>query len=225
MTDLKYPAAANLTIAGLEPFSSCDWPGKLVATLFLQGCPWKCTYCHNVSIIDPRAPGEVEWSQVMDTLRKRRGLLDGVVFSGGEPTRQIHLADAMREVRDTGFAVGPPTGGAYPRRIAGLLDLVDWVGLDIKAPEAKFEAVTGVANSAKPAFESLRMLLAAGTPMQVRTTVDPTILTDDDVAELRTQLLTMGVTDYVVQKVRTDGTSAEFVEKITQYRRDQASVS
>ncbi len=211
-------SASDLTIAGIEPFSSCDWPGKLVATLFLQGCPWSCTYCHNVSIIDPRAPGQVTWDEVLTTLRRRQGLLDGVVFSGGEPTRQAGLADAMRQVRDMGFAVGLHTGGAFPRRFGEVLDLVDWVGLDIKAPEAKFAQVTGVANSARPAFESLRIALDAGVDLQVRTTVDPMILSDDDVAFLRMQLADLGVTDYVVQKVRTEGASEEFVQNLTEFR-------
>ena len=219
MPDLKYPAASSLTIAGIETFSSCDWPGKLVATVFLQGCPWQCTYCHNVSIIDPRAPGEVTWESIVATLQRRRGLLDGVVFSGGEPTRQAGLADAMREVRELGFAVGLHTGGAYPRRLRDVVGLVDWVGLDIKAPEAKFAQVTGVANSARPAFESLRIALDSGVALQVRTTVDPMILSDDDVAQLRAQLSAMGVADYVVQKVRTEGASAEFVDRLDQFRR------
>lgn len=215
--------AKDLVVAGLEPFSSCDWPGRLVATVFLQGCPWRCTYCHNVSIIDPRAPGRISWGEVMETLGRRQGLLDGVVFSGGEPTRQAGLAEAMGQVRDLGFGVGLHTGGAYPRRLRDLVGLVDWVGLDIKAPEAKFEAITGVANSARPAFESLRLLLDADVPLQVRTTVDPTVVTDDDVAVLRAQLADLGVTDYVVQTVRTGGASAEFVERLARYRREVAT--
>ncbi|GHG54881.1 anaerobic ribonucleoside-triphosphate reductase activating protein [Flavimobilis marinus] len=214
--------ADTLTVAGLEPFSSCDWPGHLVATVFLQGCPWQCGYCHNVSIIDPRAPGEMSWAEVRAVLERRRGLLDGVVFSGGEPTRQAGLAAAMREVRELGYGVALHTGGAYPRRLAEVLPLVDWVGLDIKAPEAKFAAVTGVANSAKPAFESLRIVLDSGVPLQVRTTLDPTILDDGDVLALRAQLTEAGVRDYVVQSVRTEGASEEFAERLTTYRREQA---
>ncbi|NNH09134.1 radical SAM protein, partial [Cellulomonas fimi] len=99
MTD-RTTAADGLAIAGLTPLSSCDWPGRLVATAFLQGCPWRCTYCHNAAILDPRTPGVVPWSDVRDLLDRRRGLLDGVVFSGGEPTRQAGLVDAARQVRD-----------------------------------------------------------------------------------------------------------------------------
>lgn len=217
------PVATDLAIAGIEPFSACDWPGRLSAVVFLQGCPWRCTYCHNVSIIDPRAPGKVTWAAVRELLAARRGLLDAVVFSGGEPTRQPGLADAMRQVRTMGFAVGLHTGGAYPRRLSELLPLVDWVGLDIKAPVGKYSAITGVANSASPAFASLQRVLDAGVPVQVRTTLDPTVLGSDDVAQIRDTVTSMGVTDYVVQEVRTDGASEVFVENLARHRRSHGT--
>lgn len=204
------PGADDLVIAGLTPLSTCDWPGRLVATVFLQGCPWSCTYCHNPALIDPRAPGCVPWSHVTDLLRRRAGLLDGVVFSGGEPTRQAALGPAMRAVREAGFAVGVHTGGAYPRRLAAVLPLVDWVGLDIKATVERYPALTGAATSARAAFASLDHVLAAGVPVQVRTTVDPTVLTDDDVASLRADLRARGVRDHVLQDVRTVGVRPQY---------------
>ena len=202
--------ADDLVIAGLVPLSTCDWPDRLTATVFLQGCPWRCGYCHNHAICDPRAPGRVAWSDVRALLAGRGGLLDGVVFSGGEPTRQRALADAMREVRAAGFGVGLHTGGAYPRRLAELLPLVDWVGLDVKAPPARYDAVTGTAHSARPALESLRLVLDSGVEVQVRTTVDPTVLDDADVAALRRLLADLGVRDHVLQEVRTVGVRPEY---------------
>lgn len=207
-------AADDLVIAGLTPLSTCDWPDRLVTTVFLQGCPWRCGYCHNHAICDPRAPGEVAWSDVRALLAGRAGLLDGVVFSGGEPTRQRALAEAMREVRAAGFGVGLHTGGAYPRRLAELLPLVDWVGLDVKATPGRYDAVTGVPNSARPAFESLRLVLGAGVEVQVRTTVDPTVLGDTDVAELRALLAGLGVRDHVLQEVRTIGVRPEYARAL-----------
>jgi pyruvate formate lyase activating enzyme len=204
------PPADSLQIAGLTPLSTCDWPGRLVATAFLQGCPWCCTYCHNPALIDPRAPGVVPWSAVRELLVRRRGLLDGVVFSGGEPTRQAGLADAIHQVRELGFGVGLHTGGAYPRRFAAVLPLVDWVGLDVKAPADLYPSITGIASSAGPAFRSLHLALDAGVPLQVRTTVDPTVLAADDVARLRTTMADLGVRDHVLQEVRAQGTRPEY---------------
>lgn len=203
-------SADELRIAGIARLSSCDWPGRLVATVFLQGCPLACGYCHNPGILDPRAPGVVPWGEVVELLGRRRGLLDGVVFSGGEPTRQAALPEAMRQVRRLGFGVGLHTAGPYPRRFAEVVPLCDWIGLDIKAPERLYGRVTGVASAGGRAFACLRMALRAGVELQVRTTVDPTTLDDSDVAELTGTLRALGVAEHVLQRVRTEGTTPEY---------------
>ncbi|WP_081784863.1 anaerobic ribonucleoside-triphosphate reductase activating protein [Cellulomonas sp. KRMCY2] len=210
--------ADTLQIAGLTPLSTCDWPGRLVATVFLQGCPWRCTYCHNPDLIDPRTAGVVAWSAIRGLLARRSGLLDGVVFSGGEPTRQAGLADAMTEVRTAGFAVGLHTGGAYPGRLAAILPLVDWIGFDVKAPADLYRAVTGVGSSAQRASASLRLVLDSGVDVQVRTTVDPTVLDDDDVARLGATLRDLGVRDHVLQEVRPEGTRSDYAAALTAHR-------
>ena len=213
------PTADDLAIAGLVPLSTCDWPDRLVATVFLQGCPWQCPYCHNPGLIDPRTPGQVAWSQVTDLLARRVGLLDGVVFSGGEPTRQTALLDAVRQVRAAGFGVGLHTAGAYPRRLAAVLPLVDWVGLDIKATPGTYESITGVPASARTAFESLDLVLAAGVDVQVRTTVDPTVLDADDIADLASLLARLGVRNHVLQEVRTTGVRPEYAHALARSRK------
>jgi pyruvate formate lyase activating enzyme len=215
--------ATSLAIAGMTRLSTCDWPGKLVATLFLQGCPLECTYCHNPSLLDPRTPGVVEWSEVLALLDRRQGLLDGVVFSGGEPTRQAGLADAMRQVHDLGFGVGLHTAGPYPKRFAEVLPLCDWIGLDIKAPSRLYEAVTGVSSAASKAFECLGMALASGVDLQVRTTVDPMIMSLADVAELTATLVTLGVGEHVIQQVRAEGTRPEFAARLAACRAGTAA--
>ena len=214
--------ATSLQIAGLTPLSTVDWPGRLVATAFLQGCPWRCTYCHNSAILDPCLPGVVPWSDVTDLLARRHGLLDGLVLSGGEPTRQAAVVAAAREVKEAGFLVGLHTAGAYPARLPALLPYVDWVGLDIKAPAYLYRAVTrtgGVTTSAEKAFASLRLVLDSGVDVQVRTTVDPTVMTDEDVAELTAVLADLGVRDHVLQEVRTEGASEEYAAALARVRR------
>ena len=201
--------SGDLAIAGLTPLSTCDWPGHLVATVFLQGCPLACTYCHNPDLIDPRRTGTVPWSQVLELLDRRRGLLDGVVFSGGEPTRQRALAEAIADVRALGFKVGLHTAGTYPARLEDVIELVDWVGLDIKSVPRLYAAQTGVAAWGR-ALSSLQIVQRAGVALQVRTTVDPTIQSDRDVTELTALLASLGVEDHVLQVVRTEGTTTEF---------------
>lgn len=194
----------SLTVAGLVPMSSVDWPGKLVATVFLQGCPWDCGYCQNPDSRDARTPGRVDWADVLGLLRRRRGLLDGVVFSGGEATRQPALEEAMRQVRELGFGVGLHTAGPYPGRLERVLPLVDWLGLDVKAlPESYAEVVgvgAGVGNSGggtgaqagKPGRSAWRCLDLALAEQQrrpeftfeVRTTVCPSLPGDSGGAKV-----------------------------------------
>lgn len=194
-----------LRVGGLTPLTTTDWPGKLAAVVFCQGCPWRCRYCHNPHLIPPRGQTEIPWDEVLAFLRRRRGLLDGVVFSGGEPTAQGGLADAMRAVRALGFGVGLHTGGAYPRRLADVLPLVDWVGLDAKAPFDDYARITGVAGSGEPARESLDLLLASGVAHEVRTTVHPALLSADEVAALAATLASCGVRHHVRQAFRPQG--------------------
>lgn len=193
----------TLPIAGLTPLSSCDWPGRLVATLFLQGCPWRCSYCHNPELIAFGVPADpIAWGDVESLLRRRRGLLDGVVFSGGEPTAQPGLPDALAAVRELGFDAGLHTGGAYPRRLAGLLPLVDWVGLDVKGLPGEYERVTGVASASGRVAESLDLVLRSGVAFEVRITVDPRVHTADGVEALVADLRGRGVRTIVLQQVR-----------------------
>ncbi|MCW5953832.1 MAG: anaerobic ribonucleoside-triphosphate reductase activating protein, partial [Propionibacteriaceae bacterium] len=194
--------------------STCDWPGKLAATVFLQGCPWRCTYCHNPALLDPTAPGQVPWQQVRELLARRRGLLDGLVFSGGEPTRQPGLPAAMDEVREQGFGVGLHTGGAYPRRLAALLPLVAWVGLDVKALPEQYQRITGVPRSGSAALESLRLVVASGVDHEVRITVDPTVHSAGHVEELVGLIRREGARQVVLQEARPDGTRPEYAEAL-----------
>lgn len=201
-------------VAGLVRLSTCDWPGKLVATAFLQGCPWRCTYCQNPALIDPRVPGTIAWAQVQDFLSRRHGLLDGLVFSGGEPTRQIGLVAAAEWVRAQGFGIGLHTAGAYPARLAALLPLLDWVGLDIKALPASYHLVTGVATGATRAFASLQLVVDSGVDHEVRITVDPTVHTDRHIHLLVDQVRGIGAASVVLQEARAEGTRPGYAEAL-----------
>ena len=208
--------ADSLQIAGLVPMSTVDWPDHLTATVFMQGCPWNCFYCHNQALIPTRTPGAVAWAEVRELLERRRGLLDGVVFTGGEALRQDALADAAAEARAMGFAVGLHTAGAYPRRLADLVDsgLVDWVGLDIKALPEHYEVVVGRPGSGEKAWSCLEALVAAraagGPEFEVRTTVVPGDITADDAVEVGQRVHDAGARVYALQQARSEGTSGDF---------------
>ncbi len=194
-----------LRVGGLVPLTTTDYPGALAAVVFCQGCPWRCRYCHNPHLIPARGEAEIAWTRVLSFLNRRRGLLDAVVFSGGEPTMQPAIVAAVREVRAMGFKVGLHTAGMYPRRLACLLPLVDWVGIDIKAPFEAYPGTTGAAHSGETAHESLRLILASGVDYECRTTVRPDLLDADTVGRLALTLAALGVSRYVLQECREAG--------------------
>ena len=199
-------AAADLRVGGLVPFTTTDFPGKLAAVVFCQGCPWRCRYCHNPHLLPPRGVRpELEWAGVLEWLDTRRGLLDAVVFSGGEATAQEAVVAAMEAVRARGFAVGLHTAGIYPRRLERLLRLVDWIGLDIKAPAADYAPVTGVALSGAPAFASLELLLRHPVPFEVRTTVHAKLTPAALLRALAAELAARGVQRWMLQPFRATG--------------------
>jgi pyruvate formate lyase activating enzyme len=187
-----------LRIGGFVPLTTIDYPGELAAVVFCQGCPWRCGYCHNSALIDPRVAPVIGWSDIRAFLARRRGLLDAVVFSGGEPSIQSALASAMTEVRGLGFKVGLHTAGPAPQRLARLLPLLDWVALDIKALPDGYPAITGLSRSGEAAWESLSLIQASGVPLEVRTTVMPH-WTARDLATLAAALVRKGVRRYAVQ--------------------------
>lgn len=204
----------SLQIAGLVPLSSVDWPDHLCATVFLQGCPLACVYCHNEALIDPHAEGTIDWSQVTDLLNKRHGLLDGVVLTGGEPLRQHELGPAITEIKNSGFKVGLHTSGAYPKRLQEIVSTIDWVGLDIKGLPEHYPMVAGGQVGHK-AWQSLEIALAAKTDLEVRTTVYPTSPVAASFATLARQLRDSGVTTFALQNARTTGTPQAFQQTAT----------
>lgn len=203
--------AAELQVAGTIQMSTVDWPGRLTATVFCQGCPWDCGYCHNPELIAPRTPGRIAWPDVLSFLRRRRGLLDGVVFSGGEATRQPALAPAMAQVRELGFGVGLHTAGPYPKRLAAVLPQTDWVGLDIKALPADYESVVRRPGAGTLAWRSLDLVVASGVAHEVRTTIAPGSPAARDAVEIARRVARAGVASFALQVVRTTGAREEFV--------------
>lgn len=208
------PAVSNLRVSGFVRMSTCDWPGELAATVFCQGCVWDCPYCHNPGLRAAKGAEPVDWPSIRAFLKTRVGLLDAVVFSGGEPTLQAALPAAMEEVKRMGFRIGLHTAGAEPSRIAPLIPWLDWVGFDVKAPFADYARITGVEGSGKKAHSSLSLLLTSGVACEVRTTVHPELLNENDLATIKNELLALGVTHYVVQQFRAEGVRADRVQNV-----------
>jgi anaerobic ribonucleoside-triphosphate reductase activating protein len=198
----------ELKVGGVTPLSTVDLPGRLACVLFVHGCPWRCAYCHNPHLQKRRRVALIRWSNVRAFLRRRVGLLDGVVFSGGEPTTDRALPAAMREARELGFAVGLHTGGAYPDRLKACLEHADWVGMDVKADLPSYDRVTRVAGSAERAIRSIRLLLASGIAHEFRTTWHPHVTSESELLALTELLAGLGAQRYALQAFRPQGCAA-----------------
>jgi len=197
--------SGGLRVAGLTRLSTVDFPGRLAAVVFLQGCPWRCSYCHNPGLIPADAPTPLTWADASAFLARRRGLLDGVVFSGGEPTLQAALPAAMDEARALGLQLGLHTAGMYPDRVAALLPRLDWVGLDIKARDPGLSEVTGVRGGAARVRATLGHLQASSVDHECRTTWHPALYPADELLALADDLAAAGVTRWAVQAARLPG--------------------
>ena len=202
MTDPEL-SRPQLPVAGLTPMTTLDYPDHLASVIFLQGCPLRCGYCHNPQMLEPRRAKPDEWAKIEAFLDTRRGLLEGVVFSGGEPTLHADLPLAAARVRALGFKVGLHTAGVYPRRLSAMLPHLDWVGLDVKGPATQFDAIVGRVGMGAAHQESLAQLLASGITFECRTTIHWRDLDLEDLDGLALDLASQGVERYAIQVART----------------------
>ncbi len=197
-----------MRIAGLEKCSFVDYPGCISAVVFTPGCNLNCFYCHNRQLItndplDAADPACQSFSpeSVTDLLARRRGMLDAVVVTGGEPTLQPDLDTFLASVRDMGFKVKLDTNGTHPTVLEKLLDkhLVDFVAMDVKAPTDLYDRICGVHVDQSAISQSIALLLAGRVGYEFRTTFAPP-LTSDDI--LRIALRIRGAESYVLQQYR-----------------------
>ena len=213
--NLRVTQMSEIIVGGVETFSTVDFPGKLAAVVFMQGCPWRCPFCHNTELQPLNQSTNFIWGNFLDFLKKRQGILEAVVFSGGEPLTQNALPDAIKEVKSLGYQIGLHTGGYRPDLFAEVLPLVDWVGFDIKTSfnEEKYNHLTGSTHFTK-VMQSLEKLIASHKAFECRTTCDPRHLEIEDIYNIGKELSRLGVKEYYLQKYRpipsdTESTDAD----------------
>ena len=164
-----------MRILGLQKLSLLDFPGKVAATVFTGGCNFRCPFCHNAPLVLPgRGTSALDAGGVLDFLASRRGLLDGVVLSGGEPLLQPDAADFLAEVKAMGFAVKLDTNGCHPDALADILDrrLADYVAMDIKNSLEKYPWTVGVPGfDTAPVERSAQLLMEGPADYEFRTTL------------------------------------------------------
>ncbi len=164
-----------------------DYPEKIAASLFCGGCNFRCPNCHNADIVlHPDRKPDLPEDEIWDFLDRRRGLLDGIVVSGGEPTLQPDLASFAARARELGFLVKLDTNGYHPDVLDDMIDagLVDYVAMDIKAPLDKYALAAGVPVDTSRIQRSIRSLLQSKVPYEFRTTVVPGLLVEEDILQI-----------------------------------------
>ena len=163
-----------MNIAGLQKMTLLDFPGRVACTVFLGGCNFRCPYCHNSELLDGNCPSFMTDEELLAFLAKRRGLLDGVCITGGEPTLQPELPALLRAIKALGYAVKLDTNGTRPALLRQLVEegLVDYVAMDVKSSPGGYPAAAGLDEfSLSNLEESLRFLLEYHVDYELRTTV------------------------------------------------------
>ena len=192
-------------IASVQPCSFVDFPGRLAAVLFTQGCDLRCRYCHNPSL---REPGHASYTAMVEFegfLKKRRGFLDGVVVCGGEPTLWDELPELLSLIHQCGLFVKLDSNGLHPRRVNALLKqgLVDYLAVDVKAPPGmQSEWLCGHGHQAELALQTLACAVAYNLPHEARTTLVNGIHDLDSLTWIGTRLSLSGTKRWYLQDVR-----------------------
>jgi len=171
-----------MKISGLQPVTVSDFPGRLAAIVFTQGCNFHCPFCHNGSLLPMDADALIGEDTVFAFLQKRQKLLNGVVISGGEPCLQDDLAEFCRQVKKMGFAVKLDTNGSRPAVIEELLNenLVDFIAMDIKAPLSRLAELTGTVSHGPQIHRSISLIAASTVDHLFRTTDVKPLLSAED---------------------------------------------
>ena len=193
-----------IRIGDIEKFSIVDFPNSIAVVVFMQGCPWKCPFCYNQSLQNPNEKTQASWEHLLHLLEHRKGMIDAVVFSGGEPLLQSGLYEAIKVVKDMGFNAAMHTGGYNPTAMKKVVNELVWVGFDVKAPfEAeRYKTATGGFADVEKVKQSLEILLASNIHFECRTTCDPRILDLQDIYKIADTLSSLGVKEYYLQKYR-----------------------
>ena len=175
-----------MNVQGFQKLTLLDFPGRTACTVFTGGCNLRCPFCHNAGLVRTPLAEANRTDEVLEYLQKRRGILDGVCVTGGEPLLQPDLADFIRRIKEMGYAVKLDTNGSLPDRLADLLarGLVDYVAMDVKSSPAGYAAATGTEVDVTVYDRSVQILRDSGVPYEFRTTAVGGIHTPEDFAAI-----------------------------------------
>ncbi|MBW2027680.1 MAG: anaerobic ribonucleoside-triphosphate reductase activating protein [Deltaproteobacteria bacterium] len=197
-----------MVLGGLQRNSFIDFPGRVSCVLFLRGCNFHCPYCHNPELVrGTEGTGEgarLAESDVYEFLSERRGFLDGVVISGGEPTLQDELPDLCDRVKGMGFPVKLDTNGSRPHTLKALINggMVDYIAMDIKTAPSRYSLIAESGVEAGDILKSVELIITSGIAHEFRTTCVSPIVREHDISSIAR--LIQGAQMYALQRFHAD---------------------
>ena len=194
-------------IAGLQKLTLLDYPGHLASTVFLPGCNLRCPFCHNASLVLPRedTPPGMTTAALLEFLQKRKGRLQGVCITGGEPTLHPELPDLLREIHTLGYSVKLDTNGTNPEMLRYILEenLADYVAMDIKNSPGRYAETCGGPDVLDKVKASAALLMQSGVDYEFRTTLAHPLHTREDMVAIGQWL--QGARRYFLQQFIDSG--------------------
>jgi len=172
-----------MIIGGFQKFSLIDYPGKICAIVFTQGCNFRCPYCHNPELVDPKKFGiELKEDEILSFLDRRKGKLDAVTITGGEPLLQSDLSAFLSAIKRFGYLVKLDTNGSFPSRLKKIIELksVDYLAMDIKTSLDKYHQVIKAKIDTRKILDSIRLIMDSGLDYEFRTTIVKALFEKDD---------------------------------------------
>lgn len=196
-----------MIINGFQKLTLLDFPGRTSAIIFAAGCDLRCPFCHNAPLVSRiRLDERIDEEEIFAYLKKRQGLLDGVVVTGGEPLLQAGIADLLARIKDLGYAVKLDTNGSSPSKLRAVIDagLVDYVAMDVKNSPEEYARTAGIAAlEIEPFAESRDVLLSGAVDYEFRTTVTNELHTPDTIAAAAEWI--SGAKRYFIQNFKDSG--------------------
>lgn len=195
-----------MIFGGFQKLTLLDFPGRVACTLFTVGCNFYCPFCHNPFLVDGQGHEKIDESDVLNYLKKRQGILEGVCITGGEPLMHQSVEDFMKNVKDLGYLIKLDTNGSYPDRLETLVrnGLVDYVAMDIKNSMEKYPVTSGYDKlNIESIRRSIKFLMSSGIDYEFRTTVVSGLHTVDDIREIALEI--KGAKRYFIQNFVDSG--------------------
>jgi pyruvate formate lyase activating enzyme len=215
----------NLEIKGFIETSFLDWDGKIVSTLYVAGCNFRCPFCHNSGLIEK--PGDYETiplARIEQFLLEHKDFLDGICLTGGEPCLQKNhgLFEFLKHIKGLGFQIKFDSNGTDPDCLKDVIDqkLADYIAMDVKGPlDERYDRLSGIKTNLDKIKQSIKIIMNSGVPYEFRTTVVPTLLETADVDDIAKYIA--GAEKFVFQQFAAEHTWDENLRSVKPYPREK----